>query len=76
MHEPVQQLLRGAVERVLDALAGADPSLAARTALGPARSREHGDLASNVALILAKPLGLPRASSRTASWPSCGIPTA
>ena len=43
----------------LPSLGGADPELAQRVALGPARSREHGDLASNVALILAKPLGVP-----------------
>ncbi len=59
MHEPVQKLLREAVERTLGSLGGADPELAQRVALGPARSREHGDLASNVALILAKPLGVP-----------------
>jgi arginyl-tRNA synthetase len=59
VHEPVLQLLREAVERVLEGLGAGDPTLAQRVALGPARSREHGDLASNVALLLAKPLGLP-----------------
>ncbi len=59
VHEPILKLLRGAVARALGGLQGGDDSLLERVALGPARSSEHGDLASNVALALAGPLGLP-----------------
>ncbi len=55
MRDRVLLLLREAVERALDK---SDPELLERVAVGPARSSEHGDLASNAALILAKPLGL------------------
>ena len=65
MHEPVQKLLREAVERALEGLGASDPALLERVAVGPARGREHGDLASNAALVLAKPLGIaPRELAR------------
>ena len=57
--EQVQQALREAVSRMLEDFEGADLSLVKRVGLVPARSREHGDLASNAALVLAKSLGLP-----------------
>jgi len=43
---------------VLGGIDGADVGLAERVQVGEARSSEHGDLASNAALALAKPLGL------------------
>ena len=55
MRDRVLLLLRDAVERALDK---SDPELLEQVALGPSRSPEHGDLASNAALILAGSLGL------------------
>jgi arginyl-tRNA synthetase len=49
--------------RVLDALAaevpGLDPALAARVETSPARDPQHGDLATNAALIATKAAGKP-----------------
>ena len=59
VRDRVLELLRDSVEAVLAEIDGADVALASRVAIGPARNPEHGDLASNAALMLAKPLGLP-----------------
>lgn len=54
------QLNRALVEAVEKALGETEVEgdLAARVRLAPAKNRDHGDFASNVALSLAKPLGL------------------
>lgn len=56
-------LFRAVHLRVLDALAaeapGLDPALVARIETMPARDPAHGDLATNAALIAAKPLRRP-----------------
>ena len=65
VEDRVLELLREAVRGASEGLPGATPALLERVALGPARSRAHGDLASNAALMLAGPLGLqPRELAR------------
>lgn len=62
MREQVENLVAEAVRRVLREIDPAQEARLGSIQLGPARSPEHGDFASNAAMVLAKPLGLaPRA---------------
>jgi arginyl-tRNA synthetase len=56
MRDQVQKLLEAAAERVLREHAPEALALVAQLAVVPSREREHGDFASNAALVLAKPL--------------------
>ncbi len=56
MRDQVQKLLEAAAERVLREHAPEALSLVAQLSVVPAKEREHGDFASNAALVLAKPL--------------------
>jgi arginyl-tRNA synthetase len=50
--------IRSAVERVISGMRGADTASLDRLVVEPPREASHGDLASNAAMVLAKPLGL------------------
>ncbi len=56
MRDQVQKLLEAAAERVLREHAPDALPLVASLAVVPGKSIEHGDFASNAALVLAKPL--------------------
>ena len=59
-------MLVRATERVLQEIDPTEVERASSVRLGPTKSPEHGDFASNVALVLARPLGLdPRAPDPT-----------
>ena len=54
--------IRDAAARTISGLPGADATDLSRIVVEPPRDPSHGDLASNAAMVLAKPLGLkPRA---------------
>ncbi|MGH7292477.1 MAG: arginine--tRNA ligase, partial [Myxococcota bacterium] len=59
MRDQVQKLLEAAAARVLREHAPESAELAAGLSVVASKSAEHGDFASNAALLLAKPLRRP-----------------
>ena len=57
MRDQLQRLLRDAARRAVEELDPSQLERAEAVQLGPTKTPEHGDFASNAALVLAKPLG-------------------
>ena len=56
MRERIQKLLEDAAARLLREHAPGEFALATQLAVVPPKTPEHGDFATNAALVLAKPL--------------------